>query len=117
MKIDHLVVNVDEKYHNDNNIIKSIRENNFPHEPKWGKGTKGFKVSNLWIGNEYLEMIRILKENGGGWIQEWITKYNYGHRGMICLMLNVADIDITYQALTEKAYKLLPLNGLNSNGF
>lgn len=30
-----------------------------PYEPKWGKGTKGFNVSNLWIGNEYLEMVNI----------------------------------------------------------
>lgn len=102
MKIDHLVVNIAEKYQNDNSTIESIRKNKFPYEPKWGKGNKGFKVSNLWIGNEYLEMVRILKENGGGWINDWRKKYNQGHRGMICLMIDVQNIDSVYQSLKDK---------------
>lgn len=106
MKIDHFVVNVDERYQNDNVTIEKIRKNNFPYEPKWGKGTKGFKVSNLWIGNEYLEMVRILKENGGGWVKEWTTKYNEGHRGMICLMIDVEDIDFIHQSLKDKGIQV-----------
>ncbi|MGL4106750.1 hypothetical protein [Clostridium sp. LP20] len=102
MKLDHFVVNVDEKYQKDKGIIDYIRNAKLPYEPKWGKGTKGFKVSNLWIGNEYFEMVRIIKENGGGWIREWTKKYNEGHRGMICLMLDVEDIDAIYKLLTEK---------------
>lgn len=105
MKIDHFIVNVDEKYQNDNNIIENIRKN-FPYEPKWGKGTKGFKVSNLWIGNEYLEMVRIRKENGGGWVKEWTLKYNQGHRGMICLMLDVEDIDLVHQSLKDNGIQV-----------
>lgn len=93
MKLDHFVVNIDKKYQKDKEVVECIRNANFPYEPKWGKGTKGFKVSNLWIGNEYLEMVRILKENGGGWVSEWTKRYHQGHRGMICLMLDVEDMD------------------------
>lgn len=101
MKIDHFIVNVDEKYQNDDNTIENIRKN-FPYMPKWGKGTKGFKVSNLWIGNEYLEMLRIKNENGGGWVKEWTLMYNQGHRGMICLMIDAEDIDFVHQSLRDK---------------
>lgn len=106
MKLDHFVVNVDEKYQKDNDVIENIRNMKFPYEPKWGKGTKGFKVSDLWIGNEYLEMVHILKKDGGGWVPDWTAKYNQGHRGMICLMLDVDNIDSIYHSLSEKGIQV-----------
>ena len=102
MKIDHLVINVDGKYQTDKNIIEEIRKKGFPYEPKWGKGTKGFKASNLWIGKEYLEMIRLLKQDGGGWKPEWVINYNNGHRGLICLMIDIDNLDAEYQRLINK---------------
>ena len=48
--------------------IQSIRNTGVPYEPKWGKGTKGFKASNIWIGNEYLEMIPPIKY-GWWWVE------------------------------------------------
>lgn len=74
MKFDHFVLNIDEKYQSDTQIVKEINEANFPYVPKYDKGTKGFKVSNLWIGQEYLEMVNILTADGGGWIPEWTKK-------------------------------------------
>lgn len=106
MKLDHFVVNVDEKYHNDSKVVEGIRNSKFPYEPKWGKGTKGFKVSDLWIGNEYLEMVRMLREDGGGWVKEWTEEYNHGHRGLICLMLDVEDMDNIYKSLNEKGVQV-----------
>lgn len=105
MKIDHFVVNIDEVYQKDKKNISNIRDN-IPYEPKWGKGTKGFKVSNLWIGNEYLEMVNVLKKDGGGWVPEWTTKFNQGHRGMICLMLDVPNIDFVFQNLKLKGIEV-----------
>ncbi|WP_052344247.1 hypothetical protein [Bacillus ndiopicus] len=101
MRFDHLVVNIDKKYQTDNIEIQSIRNTGLPYEPKWGKGTKGFKASNIWIGNEYLEMIHLLKKDGGGWKPEWVEKYNKGHRGLICLMLDVDDLDKIYEEMTN----------------
>lgn len=105
MKLDHFIINIDEKYQQDKNVIEYIRNNKFPYEPKMGKGTKGFKVSDLWIGNEYLEMVHVLESNGGGWVKDWTEKYIQGHRGMICLMLDVEDIDSMHQKLTAKNIK------------
>ncbi|HHU72426.1 MAG TPA: hypothetical protein GXZ21_10405 [Clostridiales bacterium] len=102
MKLDHLIINISDEYQLDNRTIDEIRENGFPYEPKWGKGTKGFRASNLWIGNEYFEMIRLLKQDGGGWREEWVNHYNQGHRGLICLMLDVEDIDLEYQRILNK---------------
>ena len=99
LRIDHLVVNIDKKYQTDEIAIQSIRDTGVPYEPKWGKGTKGFKASNIWIGNEYLEMIYLLKKDGGGWKPEWVEKYNKGHRGLICLMLDVDDLDKIYEEM------------------
>lgn len=102
MKLDHFVVNIDEKYQKDEKYIRKISDN-IPYEPKWGKGTRGFKVSNLWIGNEYLEMVHVLKKNGGGWVPEWTARFNQGHRGMICLMLDVPNIDVIVQSIKSKS--------------
>lgn len=101
LKIDHLVVNIDKKYQSDKIEIQSIRNTRLPYEPKWGKGTKGFKASNIWIGNEYLEMIHLIKKDGGGWKSEWVEKYNQGHKGLICLMLDVDDLDKIYEEMTS----------------
>ena len=96
MRIDHLVINVDEIYQTDPSVLNSIRDCGFPYEPKWGKGTSGFKASNIWIGSEYFEMIRLLKQSGGGWREEWVNKYNSNHRGLICLFIETEEIQKEY---------------------
>ncbi|MEK3901038.1 VOC family protein [Paenibacillus sp. FSL R7-0179] len=99
MKIDHLVVNVDASVQEDKQVIRQIEAMGLPYKPKWGKGTRGFKVSNLWIGREYFELVRIKTRDGGGWISEWTTRYLKGHRGLVGFALEVDDIDATYQRL------------------
>lgn len=101
-RIDHLVINIDEKYQTDSNIVNNIINAGFPYKPKWGKGTKGFKVSNIWIGKEYFEMIRLLKKDGGGWRKDWVEKYNQGHRGLICIIFETNDLDKDYHRLKQK---------------
>lgn len=101
-KFDHFVINIDSDYQNNKSTIRKIIDTGFPYKPTWGKGTSGFKASNLWIGNEYFEMINILKPNGGGYKSEWVNLYNKGHRGLVCIMLDVADINEVYDTLTEK---------------
>ncbi len=102
MKIDHLVVNIDEKYQNDEGVAEKINEFGIPYMPKQGKGTKGFKASNLWIGNEYFEMVNVLDEDGGGWVSEWTKMYHAGHRGLICLFIDVDDINLEYERLLSE---------------
>lgn len=102
MKIDHLVVNVDSYVQEDKNFINKVHSIGLPYEPKWGKGTKGFKVSNIWIGNEYFELIRIKSKDGGGWIESWTEDYHKEHRGLIGFALEVEDIEATYQSLNRQ---------------
>lgn len=105
-KFDHFVVNVNKEYQKDKTIINSIINSGFPYKPSWGKGTRGFKASNLWIGNEYFEMINILKPSGGGWKSDWTNLFNKGHRGLICIMLDVDNINELYSRLTAKNIKI-----------
>lgn len=102
MKIDHLVVNIDKKYQTDKNEIDKIRNVGLSYEPTWGKGTNGFKVSNIWIGKEYFELVNIKKNAGGGWLKKWTDMYNSGHRGLVCLMIDVENIDDIYTKLVKK---------------
>lgn len=108
MRIDHLVLNIDKKYQTDIETIEAIQKAGLPYEPKWGKGTKGFKVSNIWIGTEYFELTRILKPDGGGWIPEWVDHYHQGHRGLICLMLDIPDLDKYDEQMRAKNIAITP---------
>lgn len=117
MKIDHLVVNVDRSIHEDNEYIKSVHSIGLPYNPKWGKGTKGFKVSNIWIGKEYFELVQIKREDGGGWINEWTKQYNEGHRGLIGFALEVGNIDEIYQKLLNQNISVTPPEPLKFRWF
>lgn len=101
MKIDHLVVNIDEKYQKDLGIVEDIRNSRLIYEPKYGKGAKGFKASNIWVGDEYFELVNIINKDGGGWVSNWTELYNNGHRGLICLMLDVDDVDNLYKIVKK----------------
>ena len=92
-KIDHLVLNIDEKYQTISEYINEIKRSTIPYLPNKGKRNRGFRASNLWIGKEYFEMISILNQDGGGWIEDWVEAYHQNQRGLICLMLSVDDID------------------------
>lgn len=92
MNFDHVVVHID----NDEQILSDLKQKaenvGVPFEPSWGKGTKGFKTSNIWIGRQYFEIIRLLHPDGGGWEQRWVSKYNVGKRGAFCLFLQTNNI-------------------------
>ncbi|MGE7884029.1 VOC family protein [Bacillus sp. NPDC094077] len=106
MKIDHLVVNVNKEIQENKETIKNVHSIGLPYVPKWGKGTKGFKVSNIWIGKEYLELVRVKTKDGGGWVQDWVRKYNDGHRGLIGLAIDVENIDNTYEKMIRDGIKV-----------
>jgi hypothetical protein len=47
-------------------------------------------------------MIQLLKQDGGGWKSGWVSHYNNGHRGLICLMIDVDNLDVEYQRIINK---------------
>lgn len=102
LKIDHLVINVGQEYQINEEKIRNIEKTGLPYRPQKGKATSGFKVSNIWIGEEYFEMVHIKTTKGGGWIPEWVDRYHAGERGMVCMFLNTEDMDSLYAKLRDK---------------
>ncbi|CAM4474073.1 VOC family protein [Paenibacillus tarimensis] len=102
MKIDHLVVNVDREIQESKSETERFHAMGLPYNPKWGKGTRGFKVSNVWIGKEYFEFVRIKRRDGGGWVENWTEQYVQGHRGLIGFALEVDDIEAVYRELKDR---------------
>jgi hypothetical protein len=92
-RLNHFVVHIDD----DIEMLRSLKDRieplGFPFDPARGKGTKGFKVANIWIGYQYLEFACIKTRNGGGWRKEWVEKYNQGKRGIfgLCIMTDQLD--------------------------
>ncbi|HEY8392734.1 MAG TPA: hypothetical protein VIL83_08415 [Capillibacterium sp.] len=93
IRLDHFVINIDNDLGKLKELKRQIEPLGFPFEPTWGKGTKGFKVANLWIGLQYLEMVWLKKRDGGGWKGDWVEKYNKGHRGIIAIYLMTDRLD------------------------
>jgi hypothetical protein len=93
MRLDHFVVHIDQ----DQTKLESLKDKivpiGFPFNPTSGKRTKGFQVANIWIGDQYLELIWLKTKDGGGWRKEWVEKYNRGLRGIfgLCLMTDQLD--------------------------
>ena len=85
LTLDHFVVHID----NDPAILADLKKrlvgSGVPFEPEWGKGTKGFKAANIWIGRQYFEIIRILRPDGGGWVPRWVERHHRGRRGLYCV--------------------------------
>lgn len=101
MNIDHIVVHID----HDERILEDLKRKTasvgIPFEPTWGKGTRGFKAANIWIGRQYFEIIRLLKSDGGGWVDRWVSKYNEGKRGAFCIFLQTHQIESMAEVLRK----------------
>lgn len=65
VRLDHFVINIDNDMKKLIELKKQIAPLGIPFEPTWGKGTKGFKVANIWIGLQYLEMVWLKKRTVG----------------------------------------------------
>ena len=91
--LDHFVVHIDD----DPKLLPDLKMRlaalDVPFEPDWGKGTKGFKAGNIWIGRQYFEIIRILRPDGGGWVERWVERHHQGKRGLYCLFLKTDRLD------------------------
>jgi hypothetical protein len=87
-------------------LKEKFDEYGIPFEPERGKATKGFKVANLWVGDQYLELPYLKKEDGGGWKKEWVQKYNDGKRGIFGLCLFTDCLDEMKHGLIERGVEL-----------
>jgi CO dehydrogenase/acetyl-CoA synthase beta subunit len=67
MRLDHFVVHIDQDPPKLQSLKDQIVPMGFPFNPTAGKRTKGFQVANIWIGDQYLELIWLKTQDGGGW--------------------------------------------------
>jgi hypothetical protein len=92
-RLDHFVVHIDEDREKLASLKDQIVPMGFPFNPTSGKRTKGFQVANIWIGEQYFELVWLKTSDGGGWRKEWVEKYNRGLRGIfgLCIMTDRLD--------------------------
>ena len=96
MTLDHIVIHLDA---DDLGAFKrELDEAGVPFEPGWGKKAKGFRVANLWVGAQYLELVEIVAPENL-WQPRWSRRHAEGERGVYCLFLK---IDETVEALYER---------------
>ncbi|MEJ2035873.1 MAG: hypothetical protein P8X69_07295, partial [Maritimibacter sp.] len=89
MMIDHIVAHFDTA-REISDLKASLDAAGIPFEPSWGKKAKGFEISNIWIGEQYFELVQI-KDDNNLWQPEWATRHRAGDRGAYCLFLDVDE--------------------------
>jgi hypothetical protein len=87
MRLDHFVVHVDNNIAKLKQLAAAATSAGMPFNPKKGKGTSGFRATNIWIGDQYFEIPWLRRHDGGGWKKEWVELYNNGQRGAFCIFL------------------------------
>ncbi|MHA7964388.1 VOC family protein [Paenibacillus sp. CAU 1782] len=97
IKLDHFVIHIDEDKERLALLKQDAERLGFPYRPERGKGTSSFKVSNMWIGDHYFELV-CLRKPQTDWRKEWEALYNEGKRGVFGLMLMTDNL----QAVREE---------------
>ncbi|MFG6096420.1 hypothetical protein SPB21_14265 [Leptothoe sp. ISB3NOV94-8A] len=98
MILDHIVVHV-ESLEEINTLKAELDRLDIPFEPTWGKAAKGFQVSNIWVGQQYFEIVNILSSNNL-WQPQWAARHAQGERGVYCVFFKVnEDIHQLYKNL------------------
>jgi len=90
--LDHVVVHCS----NDTDLTElreDLAHHGIPFEPRWGKKAKGFRISNIWIGRQYFELVHILG-NDNAWQPQWSARHARGDRGVYCVFVKTGrDLD------------------------
>jgi hypothetical protein len=93
MRLDHFVIHVDNDEQKLANLAEAASEAGIPCNFKRnGKGTKGFQARNIWLGRQYFEIVYLRRPDGGGWRDKWVSQYNRGERGVVCLFVRVSNL-------------------------
>lgn len=108
MRLDHFVIHIDKDQTKLESLRSQIEPIGFPFNPHSGKGTKGFQVANIWIGDQYLELVWLRTKDGGGWREEWVDKYNRGLRGIFGLCLMTDQLDSLEKELRKRGVAVSP---------
>ena len=106
MRIDHIVIHTD----NDAQKLQALKETSnsfgYPFDPETGKKNNEYRVSNINIGAEYIEVVRMLKSGAQSWMPLWTRYYDEGKRGAFCIFLELDDVERTAVALKRAGIRL-----------
>ena len=102
MRLDHFVIHVDNDAAILENLKKEIVPLGFPSDPGPEKSTQGLAVSNIWIGEQYLQIVRLLQPLVRGWNHRWVERYSEGKRGVFSIFIAVKELDEVHEGLVER---------------
>jgi hypothetical protein len=101
IRLDHFVIHVDDDMSRLKQLKETIEPLGFPFLPERGKGTRSFKVSNIWVGEQYFEIVRIFDPDGD-WRKDWASLYQSGRRGLFGIMLMTNELDEWMDTFRER---------------
>jgi hypothetical protein len=86
MRIDHIVVHIDKDAEKFDALSSAINDQGFPFNPNAGKRSLEYRVSNINIGNEYIELVGLCVECA--FVDAAVdTPLQNGQRGVFCNLL------------------------------
>ena len=106
MRLDHFLIHVDNDAAILENLKKEIVPLGFPFDPGSEKSTQGLAVSNIWIGEQYLQIVRLLQPSVRGWNPRWIERYSKGKRGVFSIFIAVKELDEVYEGFLERGIEI-----------
>lgn len=101
MRLDHIVIHVDNDSKQIEAFSESINAQGYPFDPEKGRRSGELRSSTVNIGPDYLEVVRLMKPNAQSWMPVWVRDYDSGHRGAYCIFLEVEDVERTAVALKK----------------
>ena len=106
MKIDHIIVHVDDKSTFDD-VKEEVKKNGLTLESLSAKGSRALRLANVWFADSNFDMSKLIKPEGVRWVPAWTAKKNRLERGDYCLNFRVDSV--------EKLQSELSVRGIRSS--
>lgn len=107
MRLDHIVIHVDNDEPKLQDLKRTLNAQGYPFDPNRGRRSPGVRVSNINIGDEYIEIVRLRRRGVKSWMPLWAYRYDAGARGAYCIFLEVEDVERTAVALKRSGVAAL----------
>jgi hypothetical protein len=101
MRFDHIVIHVDNDTAQLQALQTTLNDQGYPFDPETGRRSLAMRSSNINIGDEYIEVVRLRKHGIKKWMPLWAQHYEQGLRGAYCIFLEVEDVERTAVALKK----------------
>lgn len=99
MRFDHIVIHVNNDAEELQAMKSMLNANGYPFDPARGKRNRYIFSSNLNIGSEYIEIVRLFRKKARNWMPIWTRAYDQGQRGAFAIFIEVEDVERAAVAL------------------